>query len=129
MSRSGYSDDCDDWALIRWRGAVASALHGKRGQAFLKEMIISLDNLPEKHLIKDELHENGEVCAIGSVGLRRNIDMTNIDPYDRETIAGTFGIAPAMAAEIMCINDDSWTAETPEQRWARVRKWVENHIV
>ena len=22
MSRSGYSDDCDQWDLIRWRGAV-----------------------------------------------------------------------------------------------------------
>lgn len=33
MSRSGYSEDLDMWDLIRWRGAVKSALRGKRGQA------------------------------------------------------------------------------------------------
>lgn len=32
MSRCGYSDDYDQWALIRWRGAVESAIRGKRGQ-------------------------------------------------------------------------------------------------
>lgn len=26
MSRSGYVDDCDVWALIRWRGAVKQAI-------------------------------------------------------------------------------------------------------
>lgn len=37
MSRSGYTDDCDDqWALIRWRGAVNSAIKGKRGQQALR---------------------------------------------------------------------------------------------
>jgi len=47
MSRSGYSDDCDDqWSLICWRGAVKSAIRGKRGQAFLKEMLAALDALP-----------------------------------------------------------------------------------
>jgi hypothetical protein len=34
MSRSGYSDDIDSaddqWALIRWRGAVKSAIRGAR---------------------------------------------------------------------------------------------------
>jgi len=39
MSRSGYSDDCDVWALIRWRGAVKSAIRGARGQAMLRELI------------------------------------------------------------------------------------------
>lgn len=43
MSRSGYNDDCDGWALIRWRGAVNSAINGKRGQAFLRELVAALD--------------------------------------------------------------------------------------
>ena len=34
MSRSGYTDECDGWELVRWRGAVNSAIRGKRGQAF-----------------------------------------------------------------------------------------------
>jgi len=34
MSRSGYVDngDIEQWDLIRWRGAVASAIRGKRGE-------------------------------------------------------------------------------------------------
>jgi hypothetical protein len=39
MSRSGYSDDCDGWALIRWRGAVNSAIKGRRGQQALREIV------------------------------------------------------------------------------------------
>lgn len=128
MSRSGYSDGCDsEWALICWRGAVNSAMRGRRGQAFLKEMLAALDSLPEKRLIEGDLEAHGEVCAIGSVGLRRGIDMSKLDPYDRETVAGTFGIAPAMAAEIMYENDEAagyWSTETPEHRWQRVRNWV-----
>jgi hypothetical protein len=26
MSRSGYSDGTDEWAMIRWRGAVAAGI-------------------------------------------------------------------------------------------------------
>jgi hypothetical protein len=132
MSRSGYSDEYDDqWALIRWRGAVASAIRGKRGQAFLKEMLSALDNLPDKRLIKGDLEADGKVCAIGSVGLQRGIDMSKIDPYDRETISATFGIPPALAAEIMYENDEVgsyWTEETSERRWQRIRNWVKNNI-
>jgi hypothetical protein len=43
MSRSGYSDDLDPLALGRWRGRVASAMRGKRGQAFLREMLAAMD--------------------------------------------------------------------------------------
>jgi hypothetical protein len=46
MSRSGYSDDHSEWDLIRWRGAVASAIRGKRGQAFLRELLVALDAMP-----------------------------------------------------------------------------------
>jgi hypothetical protein len=50
MGRAGYSEDCDGWALIRWRGAVTSAIRGKRGQAFLREMLDALDALPVKRI-------------------------------------------------------------------------------
>lgn len=127
MSRSGYSSDCDGWDLVRWRGAVRSAIRGKRGQAFLQEMLVSLDSLPAKRLIKDNLIKDGEVCAIGSVGLKRNIDMSGIEENDRTTVAQTFAIAGALAAEIASINDSDFVycdIETPEERFIRVRKWV-----
>lgn len=125
MSRSGYSDDCGGWDLICWRGAVESALRGKRGQEFLKQLADSLDEMPVKRLIAHDLEAQGEFCTIGVLGAKRGVDMAKLDPNDREEVAGVFGIAPAMAAEIVFMNDEgSYLAETPEQRWTRMRKWV-----
>lgn len=130
MSRSGYIDDFDGWELIQWRAAVASAIKGRRGQAFLKEMLRALDGLPEPKLIACELQEvDGAVCAIGAVGRARGIDMAEIDPEDREVVAGTFGIAMAMAAEIVFMNDECCYRETPEARFVRMRSWIEAEIV
>lgn len=161
MGRSGYSDGCDnDWSLICYRGAVKSAIRGKRGQAFLREMLAAMDALPEKRLISGDLvfeghpefpypHPEediivggdqlvtgggvpvriGEVCAIGSVGLARGVDMSKLDPEDPETVADTFGIATAMAREIVYENDESvYYAETPEQRFTRMRAWIVGNL-
>lgn len=131
MSRSGYYDCCDGWDLIRWRGAVKSAIRGKRGQAFLRELRDALDAMPEKRLIANALRsESGEVCAIGAVGVARGVDMATIDPEDREQVSEAFGIAETMAAEIVYENDEAyWRGpETPEHRWQRMRDWVEEHL-
>jgi hypothetical protein len=130
VGRSGYTDNCEnEWAMIRWRGAVTSAIRGKRGQAFLNEMLSALDAMPEKRLIAGVLEFSGQVCALGSVGRARGIDMDKIDPHDRESIAGTFGIAGALAAEVMWENDEATCmVETPEDRFYRVRDWVARQI-
>ena len=130
MSRSGYSDDYDDqWALIRWRGAVTSSIRGKRGQEFLRELAAALDAMPEKSLIAEKLEQDGEVCALGSIGKVRGIDMAKVDPEDYDGVAVAFGIPNALAREIMYQNDEgTWRDETAEQRWQRVRRWVQEHI-
>lgn len=129
MSRSGYSDDCENWSLICWRGAVTSAMKGKRGQAFLLELRDAMDAMPEKRLVADVLEADGQFCTIGVLGAKRGINMKALDPDDREGVAEAFGIAPALAAEIVFMNDEgSWNAETPEQRWVRMREWVESNI-
>ena len=138
MSRSGYVDDDGDDPLAegRWRAAVSSAMRGRRGQAFLKEMLAAMDALPAKRLIREELvHDTGmpfhrgDVCAIGSVGRARGVDMSDLDPYEHESVAARFGIAHAMACEIMYWNDEgSYRRETPEARFARMREWVASHI-
>src|SRR5690348_2829748 len=96
MSRSGYSDSLDQWDLIRWRGAVASAIRGKRGQAFLREALAALDALPEKRLVAGELvvaegddgiAAEANACLLGAVGLRRRMDLRGVDPEDRDRIA------------------------------------------
>jgi hypothetical protein len=111
MSRSGYiKDDGDDpLALGRWRGRVASALRGKRGQAFLRDLAASLDAMPERRLIANELEADGEFCALGVLGAARGIDMAKLDPDDEYQIAEAFGIAPCMAQEIVFENDERLT--------------------
>ncbi|HEL5400116.1 TPA: hypothetical protein UOJ25_000190 [Stenotrophomonas maltophilia] len=131
MSRSGYSDDCDTWPLICWRGAVASALRGRRGQQFLIELRDALDAMPEKRLIAEELQDaNGCHCTLGVIGAKRGLDMAGLDPTDRAAVSEAFGIAEAMAAEIVHENDGEWRRdkETPEARWTRMREWVEAQI-
>lgn len=141
MSRSGYSDDCGGWDLICWRGAVKSALKGKRGQAFLIELRDALDAMPDKRLVTDTLEADGQFCTLGVLGSKRGLEMSSIDSHCRESVSEAFGIAEAMAAEIVYENDEhpgnyemqadgrgKWVAETPEHRWHRMRKWVESNI-
>lgn len=145
MSRSGYDDDCDGWALIRWRGAVKSALRGARGQAFLREALTALDALPEKRLTTSALvADDGACCTMGAVAKARSLDVSSIDPFDRDDVASALGIAAALAAEIAYENDEGpgalaghrwdqatmrWMEETDEERWVRMRAWVAAHIV
>lgn len=129
MSRYGYDEDCDnDWSLIRYRGQVASAIKGKRGQAFLRELADALDAMPQKRLIRRELW-NGEVCAIGALGVARGLDMTTLDADDYEHLAKVFGVAHQLVQEIEFENDEnSWNNETPERRWERMREWVSGKL-
>lgn len=130
MSRSGYSDDCDGPGLYLWRGAVLSAIRGKRGQSLLKEMATALDAMPLKRLIAGELvTEYGDVCVLGAVACHKGIKVDGIDPEDRERVSKTFNIAEAMAAEIVYENDEgAFHPESPEGRWRRMRKWVDENL-
>ena len=128
MSRSGYSDDCDGWDLIRWRGAVTSAIRGKRGQALLVELRDAMDAMPVKELIAHELIAEGGFCSLGVVGQARGIPLKEIHPEDIATVARLFDIAKPLAKEIVFMNDEAWYDETPQKRWARMRQWVEQNI-
>jgi hypothetical protein len=94
MSRSGYTECSEDhearWQQIRWRGAVHAAIFGKRGQAFLKELLAALDALPEKKLIAHQLVDlSGNVCALGAVAKARGLDVSNLDPQNQYAVAGS----------------------------------------
>lgn len=111
MSRSGYTDDNEDpLALGRWRQAVKMALGGKRGQALLKELIESLDSMEDKRLYPGSFATaDGEFCALGIIGHKRGTkmdDLGNEDDCDYKLVGQRFNIAPAMAAEIMYLNDE-----------------------
>lgn len=132
MSRSGYTDDCDNnWAHICWRGAVKSATKGKRGQTFFKELLTALDAMPVKRLITDALQESGGFCTLGVLGHSRGMSMENIDPHEPEQVSKEFDIACSLAQEVVYMNDewaDYYREETPEQRWQRMRDWIESQI-
>lgn len=131
MSRAGYYDDYDgdNWSLICWRGAVTSAIRGKRGQAFLREALAALDALPEPALVPNDLTVAGAFCTLGAVGKARGADLGAVDTYDHGSLSSLFGISEALAREIMYENDEgSYRAETPRARWERMRAWIVKHL-
>lgn len=132
MNRSGYADSCDldPLELGRWRAQVKSAIRGRRGQAFLRELAAAMDAMPEKVLISDTLiDENGDCCTIGVVCKARGLDVNGVDVDCPETVGNLVGIARQLAAEIEYLNDDWGRDETPEKRWTRMRAWVDRQLL
>jgi len=142
MSRHGYSDCVDDnWNLIMWRGAVASAIRGKRGQAMLRDLLAALDAMPVKRLITGQLQVGGDYCTLGALGAARGLPLPRLQDFDGynwdtsgdaindEQLAGMFDIATALAREIMFENDEGCHYDaTPERRWSYMRGWVKCQI-
>lgn len=129
MSRSGYSDDCENMEL--YRAAVERAIKGKRGQAFLRELADALDALQEKVLISGELiTSDGLCCTMGAICKARSLDVSKIDYEDPDTVGSQLGIARSMAAEIAFMNDE-WESpsEEPAGRWQRMRRWVAENLL
>lgn len=107
MIRSGYNEEHDTWAMIRWRGAVASSIRGRRGQALLRDMLTSLDEMSDKRLVPNELvSEGGGRCALGVVGKLRGIDVAAIDPEDSQGVALSLGVSELLVREIVHLNDE-----------------------
>lgn len=143
MSRSGYSDECDDqWQMICWRGAVKSAIKGARGQAFLKELAAAMDAMPEKRLTTHALQADGKFCALGVIGQARGMDLSKFKAEDGEEweagqwgqLSKEFGIAEAMVREIMHHNDEGiwhrWDdgADHGPARWKYMRDWIDRKL-
>jgi hypothetical protein len=136
MSRSGYCDDWDgdDWQTALAMGAVASAMRGKRGQRFFRDLVAALDAMPAKRLIANDLiredstgYEN--VCALGALGKARGMDLKPLNPDDPHRVGEAFDISTTLAREVVYENDEAaWGSETPEQRWSRVRNWAVSKI-
>jgi len=135
MSRSGYSEEVSEQELNLWRGAVESAIRGKRGQQCLRDLAAALDAMPTKELCVMEFEAHGEVCALGALGRARGMDMSDLyEGSCPSKVAQRFGVAEALAAEIMFINDEfrppvgTRGADISAARWIEVRKWVESKI-
>jgi hypothetical protein len=104
MSRVQEGEWDDQDAVRRhnlWRGNYLRQLRGKRGQAFLRELRDALLALPEKALAAGQIAKDGQVCALGSLALKRRVDAGE----SRE----------AVVAELAGINvdqdDDDWEGD------------------
>jgi len=118
-----------------WRGVIASATRGKRGQQFFRDLVAALDAMPIKRLIDGDLETaEGDVCALGSLARHKGKSLVPDDTYDYAKLGATFNIAEQLAQEVMHENDEGapWRPhhekEPDEQRWARVRAWAAKQI-
>lgn len=130
-SRSRYNEDISLQAWSLWNNAVLSAIHGRRGQAFLRDLADALDSMETKELAAGVFQENGAVCALGRLAEVRGLDVSAFDEdTEPQEVADVFGIARALAKETMSQNDDGWLfgVATPAQRWEHVRRWVGGHL-
>lgn len=124
MSRSGYTDDYGDdpLAMGRYRQQVQRALDGKRGQAFLRDLLDTLDAMPDKRLYSGSFATaDGEFCTLGAHAARKGVKVDDLgdaeDGCETELVGKRFGIARTMAAEIMYENDETigeWAWEERE---------------
>lgn len=147
MSRSCYTDDYGDdhpGILNLFRANVRRSIQSRAGQARLCELRAALLALPVKALEADIFAEGSNdvprVCALGAWALAHadgNVQQAHAlvprDADDHETHAGlkAYGWPRLVVLETVYQNDDGdvWRAETPEQRYARVLRWVEREIV
>lgn len=118
-----------------WRGVIASATRGKRGQAFFRALLAALDAMPEKQLVRGELETaEGSVCALGCLGKARGVDLSVVDLENQDAeqigieLGELFGIAPQLAQEVMFVNDDRYRIDGPGARWRIVRDWAARQI-
>jgi hypothetical protein len=136
MGRSGYDEDYDGEIPIQlYRQAVRRATTGYHGQHLLKRLRDALDAMPVKRLIAGNIQdEAGQVCALGALDPNApKYDEDEYDDYEHPNkLAKHFKIAPALASEIVYMNDEAYAwrgDETPEDRWTRMRAWVEKQIL
>ncbi len=142
MSRSGYDDyGCESaeeqWQMIRWRGAVNSAIKGNRGQSFLRRALKAIDALEKKELAAHTFESSGSYCLLGAVAKHEGVDLTELnESYDEyygdegegaESLGLELNIAPAMAREIVYENDDCCSGSN-RSRFEHMRRWIISNI-
>ena len=144
MSRHGLYE-MDDWSVEeilqhgRYRGRVASALRGKRGQAFLRNLIAALEAMPidKRELAADSfVASDGCMCALSATlnhkGLPQpdDIDFDDCDDIDTaiDHAAHYLNIAEVLAREVIWENDGFAIPNTQADQIAwRTRTFTNRH--
>lgn len=145
-------DTRDVLRMYAWDANLDRQIKGKRGQAFLRELLAALEALPSKRLVANELAKDGEVCTLGALALKRRTDAGEdrervladlgsicVDPdqepdderayEDMEAWAKRVLACPSMLAFVIPHeNDEDWRS-TPEQRYTAMVMWVRSLIM
>ena len=142
--------DPDDMARANlwYFGTVPSALRSKRGKAVLRRLEAALLALPAERLIAGAVVAGGDVCAFGAYcasmlaasagSMERAIaELARLYPADGSVeecaevgagIGDLVGDAPTptfpLVWALVEANDEGRALETPEERYARVLRWV-----
>jgi hypothetical protein len=132
MSRSGYSDDCDDYGQANlYRYAVTRGLAGPRGQGLLREMVAALDAMPVRELAAEVFVNGDTMCAMGAVARARGVPahaLAQLDEHDPDSVGTLLGIPESLAREIAYENDEAIGGDESD-RWHHMRSWAAANIV
>lgn len=151
MSRfDGYGDDCDQEPGHWYRIDVERAFRSKPGQDRIRQMCVALDAMPVHELIAGELRDygytdedepcHGQVCTLGAFAAYRfmqadaELDFDHAvadlpDENDQWLVADwmkrSLNFPFRMAQHIEWVNDEELGSGTPEDRWLRMRAWLQ----
>lgn len=155
MSRIAYSDEEQFSGQFElWQANCQRSLHGKAGQAALRELEAALLAMPSKRLIANQLQdEHGDVCAIGALVRYKGITPTTRWPdEDMEAVGVECGMPRLVAWKVVEINDidldysvdvfapgpSQWVHGspgyrlrvpiTPEERYTALLGWVRKEL-
>lgn len=141
-----YDEDFPNQAAL-YQANTERALKGKRGKAFLRELEAALLTLSEKRLIEGRVCEEGQVCAMGALALKRKVDSgmqvkealewleaeAPEEGYADETgrfMEKHFGIMERLSIHAAYVNDEygAYGRQTAEERYGKVLKWVQEEL-
>lgn len=135
-----YDDDSDPCQEGLIAGALRSAVQGKRGQQFLRDLVQALDALPLPELAAGALEdeETGCCCAFGAVRRLRGADAVPLwfNPMEEDmtpdNLAEPFNVSETLAWAVVQANEDGMTGNdesTRRLRWKEVRNWAVQRLI
>lgn len=150
MSRFDFDGDGEEYPgeYALFEANIDRALAGKRGQAILREMKAALEALPHKRLCQGRLADDGEVCVLGALCVKRLRDTgltfeeavekaeREYAEMDAQALADTAGsrmkLGFHLAWKTMYANDELGenykSKTTPEKRFENVMNWINSNL-
>jgi len=105
---------------------MSGQIHTRKGKKIIREVIAALDKLPKPRLISGRMEFGGDFCAIGALYKDCSLN-TSFDPSIHQ-LAAMLDAPVDLIDRIMAANDHLGSEETPEQRWERMRNFLESWL-